>query len=479
MQLPYGIAEVPKGYGFHGEGTNLAHSLPIGPDTATDAATRNTFNTGARRLWVPFQELEHSIATLNNHERQQRVRERDHALARRNVPLPNLPDPEWRTPAEDISASPMEGLDAYFCRIISANPGLRPRVGNPDELHSNRMNTTLNLLKHRVTDPETDVAEAVDGNIITALNEEAIVCAALANKGGINLVATYEAFAVKMLGAMRQEIIFVRNQREAGTEQRWLSVTVLLTSHTWENGKNEQSHQDPTMCEALMGEMSDISRVLFPADWNTAVSALRAAYSTYGQIWTMVVPKQERPVRFSPEQAEELVETGAIRLRGDGSSDETVLLVAVGAYQLDEALLASDRLAERSLPHGLIYLLEPGRFRAPRDSHETRFVAPEEVRTSLFPSSAKVRIFLGHMRPESLLGIIRPLDTGRKTTRVLGYVNQGGTHNVAGMLFANRCTWAHAVLAVADSLNADPEELLSYGEIQASRGEGDPVAIIP
>ena len=90
-----------------------------------------------------------------------------------------------------------------------------------------------------------------------------------------------------MLGAMRQEIIFVRNQREAGTEQRWLSVTVLLTSHTWENGKNEQSHQDPTMCEALMGEMSDISRVLFPADWNTAVSALRAAYSTYGQIWTI------------------------------------------------------------------------------------------------------------------------------------------------------------------------------------------------
>lgn len=478
VPLPYGIAEAPKGFGFPGEGTNLAHNLPIGPNPTGDAEARHSFNTGGRRLWVPLPELERSIETLNNHGQPKRVRERDHALAQRNVQLPDLPEPQWQKPSEDSFVSPMEGLDSYFCRVIQENPGLRPRLGNPDELRSNRMNATLDLLKHRVSAPEADVAEAVDGNVITALNEEAVVCAALANKGGINLVVTYEAFAVKMLGAIRQEVIFTRHQREAGREPGWLSVPILLSSHTWENGKNEQSHQDPTLCETLMGEMSDVSRVLFPADSNTAVAAMRKAYSTYGQIWTMVVPKGMLPVHFTPKQSEELVETGAVRLRGSGQADEKVLLVAVGAYQLGEALRASNRLAERGIPHGLIYILEPGRFRAPRDSREAKFTVDHDVRDRLFPSTSNVRIFLGHMRPESLLGVIRPLDTGRERTKVLGYINQGGTHNVAGMLFANRCTWAHALLTVADSLELTPEEILTIEEIKAAKGDGNPTVVM-
>ena len=53
----------------------------------------------------------------------------------------------------------------------------------------------------------------LQGAVITALNEEAVVSAALANKGGMNLVVSYEAFAMKMIGALRQEIIFARHQK--------------------------------------------------------------------------------------------------------------------------------------------------------------------------------------------------------------------------------------------------------------------------
>ena len=77
--------------------------------------------------------------------------------------------------------------------------------------------------------------------------------AALGNKGGLNLVVTYEAFAPKMLGAVRQELIFARHQAQAGRPPGWLGVPLVLTSHTWENAKNEQSHQDPTIGEALLG----------------------------------------------------------------------------------------------------------------------------------------------------------------------------------------------------------------------------------
>ena len=94
----------------------------------------------------------------------------------------------------------MAALDAWFVALVQANPDLRVRVGNPDELASNKMGGTLARLRHRVNEPEPGVPEAIDGAVITALNEEAVAAAALGNKAGLNLIVSYEAFAVKMLG---------------------------------------------------------------------------------------------------------------------------------------------------------------------------------------------------------------------------------------------------------------------------------------
>ncbi|MGH7898366.1 MAG: xylulose 5-phosphate 3-epimerase, partial [Candidatus Binatia bacterium] len=449
VELPYGIAEAPKGYGFPGAGTNLAHNLPLGANPAADAEARKRFNDGARALWVPFLELVRAVGILNQGRGVVRVAERDHPLANRRPKAPNLPEPPWREQGNGDGESPMASIDEYFCAVIGANPDLRPRVGNPDEMKSNQMTATLDLLKHRVTAPERGMPESVDGGVITALNEEAVVSAALANRGGLNLVVTYEAFAVKMLGAIRQELTFARHQAEAGREPGWLGIPVLLTSHTWENAKNEMSHQDPTLVEALMGEMSDTSRVLFPPDCNSAMAALREAFHSRGKIWSLLVPKQPLPCRLSAGGARQAVEDGAIVVRDD--EHPSTLLIAVGAYQLTEALRASDRLAEREIPHRVVSLLEPGRFRVPRDAREGRSMAPAELRERLFPESAS-RVFLSHTRPEALLGIVRALDTGPERTRALGYINHGGTLDIPGMLFANRCTWAHALLAVAETL---------------------------
>jgi phosphoketolase len=371
----------------------------------------------------------------------------------------------------------MDGVDIAFVDILRANPGLRVRVGNPDELRSNRMNATLDLLKHRVHRPESGVAEAVDGAVITALNEEAVVSAALANNGGINLVASYEAFAVKMLGAIRQEIIFARHQADNGAAPGWLSVPVVLTSHTWENGKNEQSHQDPTFAEAALGEMSDTSRVLFPPDWNCAMAALRAAYSTHGQVWTLIVPKRPLPVHFSDADAEKAVHVGAMRLRGNGSEREELVLIAIGAYQLVEALRASDRLRERNVGHAVVYVAEPGRLRQPRDEREEAALTPRVLRDELFPGWTEARVILTHTRPEPMAGLLRQIDTGPARTVVLGYVSRGGTLDTFGMLFANRCTWAHALVASAHVLGIDVAALLSAEELRAVGGETDPLVL--
>jgi phosphoketolase len=478
VALPHGIAEVPKGYGFPEAGTIGAHNLPLGTNPVFDPDARGRFNQGARRLWVPLPELERAVRGLDNHDRTGRVRERDNPLANRSVPEPILPEPFWRDTGTGESESPMAAVDDYFCRFVRANPHLRPRVGNPDEIRSNRFDGTLDLLKHRVTAPEQGVEEAVDGAVITVLNEEAVACAALGNKGGINIVVSYEAFAEKMHGAIRQELIFARHQREAGRPPGWIAVPFVLTSHAWENGKNEMSHQDPSLAEALLVEMADVSRVLFPADWNSAAAALREAYGARGEIFTMVVPKKTLPDRFSPDQARELVATGGLRVRGTGGEGEKVILAAVGAYQLSEVIRASDRLRERGVGHAVVYILEPGRFREPRDEREEGRTLGPDVRERLFPSHSDARVFISHTRPEPLLGTLRTLDTGREKTRALGFINRGGTLDVAGMLFANRSTWAHAVAAAAEILGRDPAELLLPEELAAVRGQADPARLL-
>ena len=487
VRLPYGIAVAPKGAGFYGAGTNLAHNLPLGANPHTDAAAARRFNQSARKLWVAPDELRAAATRFQHHARSGRPRERDHPLATRDVGLQTSPDPVLREPAKGraegsygVPASPMAAVDAGFLATVRANPHLRPRVGNPDEMRSNRMQQTLDALKFRVTAPERGVPEAVGGAVITALNEEAVASAALANKGGLNIIVTYEAFGAKMHGAVRQEIVFANHQKAFGRAPGWLSVPLVLTSHTWENGKNEQSHQDPVMAEALMGEPADVSRVLFPADYNTAAKALRAVYLTRGQIWTLVVPKADRiPDLFSGAEADRLLRDGALRLdwAGHRAGEHRLILTAIGAYQLGEVLKASRRLAARDVAHSVVYMLEPGRFRAPRGPREQAHMASGEVVARLYPEAVPTRVFVVHTRPEPMLGVLGPLCTGPRTVG-LGFTNHGGTLSVDGTLFVNRTTWAHCVVEAARLLGLVRGDLLSREEMDALDGLVSPEGVI-
>ena len=492
IRLPYAIAVAPKGAGFYGEGTNLAHNLPLGANPHADPEAARRFNTHAKKLWTSLADIRAAADELSRHVSSGRPRERDHPLAARMVKLATVPEvafvpvPEERhDPDRWTRDSPMAAVDEGFLAVVRANPDLRPRVGNPDEMKSNRMVRTLEALRFRVTAPEEGVPEAVGGAVVTALNEEAVACAALGNKGGINIIVTYEAFGAKMHGAVRQEIVFADNQNEAWQNDAnraagWLSVPLVLTSHTWENAKNERSHQDPAMAEAMLGEPSDVSRVLFPADRNTAAAVMESVYRTRGQIWTLVVPKAATiPDLFSADEARRLVREGCLRLAWAGLDADRarVLLTAVGAYQLDEVLRASRRLAERGIAHAVNYLLEPGRFRAPRSSREATHAASPDVTAALFPDTVRARLFVVHTRPEALLGALGPLHTGPDTVG-LGFINQGGTLNVRGMLFVNRSTWAHGLDRTAALLGLAREELLTAEEIEALDGRRSPDDVI-
>ena len=470
LRLPHAVATCVKGYGFPGAGTNHAHNLPLEHNPAFHDEARAEFNRGAAELYVDVTALDAARGLFKLHNTQNRPLERDHPLARRELDEPVFPHPPQYEAGEDIS--PMRAIDDAFVDLVEANSDLRVRVGNPDELQSNRMIRTLARLKHRVDKPEPGGLEAVDGSVITVLNEEAVVGAALGNKGGMNIAVTYEAFAVKMLGALRQEILFARHQKEAGMAPGWLGVPVILTSHTWENGKNEQSHQDPTLCEALLGEMSDTSRVLFPVDAATATATLHSIYASRGVIGTVVAPKQETPQLFNDEQAEAAVRQGYAAL--DPLTESTqIQLVAVGAYQLIEARRAAHVLAQHGCAAQVVAVLEPGRLRHPRDKVEAGFVQAQEQVSQDFPL-ALPRIIVSHSRPEPMLGALRRLDGGPQNTVALGYINRGGTFDVEGMLFANHCTWAHIVAVAVRLTGGNPGNYLNEEITAALAGRGKP-----
>lgn len=473
VPLPYVIAVTEKGFGFPGAGTNAAHNLPLADNPHTSRTARDLFNHSAAQLHVPAGELQEALQAFDTHTAQGRVRESQHPMAHRQPDTPDLPEPHW----EDVGStgSAMVALDRWFVRLALANPDLRIRIGNPDELASNKMGDTLALLKHRVNEPEPGVPEDVFGSIITALNEEAVAAAALGNKGGLNLIVSYEAFAVRMLGLMRQEIIFARHQRRVDQPAGWLAVPLVVTSHTWENAKNEQSHQDPTVGEALLGEMSDTSRVLFPVDGNTAVAALRDVYAGRGQLACLIVSKREVENRLDAALAQRLVRDGAAHVAG-APADAQVQLVAIGAYQLDEALRARQHLERLGKSVCVTVVLEPGRLRMPRDPFEAEFVDDDATIASLFPVGLP-RVILSHTRPEPMLGILRRIDGGPTRTRALGYINRGGTLDVNGMLFANRCTWAHAVDEAAMLAGWARSDVLDEARQAALDGRGDPACL--
>src|SRR5690625_906692 len=473
-QIPYIIAETEKGFGFPGAGTNVAHNLPLDGNPHSNAATRALFNKSAKNLYVPREELEQAIAALSTHKQQQRPLESQHPMAHRHPETPSLPEPNWLAPGTQTSA--MSELDSWFVKFTQVNPKLRFRIGNPDEMASNKMGYTLALLRHRVNEPEPGVPEDSHGAVITALNEEAVAAAALGNKGGLNLIVSYEAFAVKMLGLLRQEIIFARNQRALEQNPGWISVPLIVTSHTWANSKNEQSHQDPTIAEALLAEMSDTSRVLFPVDANSALAALRDVYAGRGQVACVIVSKREMETVFDAQTAQQLVKDGAAHVAGT-PEDAEIQLLAIGSYQLEQALRAHKHLHERGKKSCVTAILEPGRLRMPRDPLEADFVDSDTTINALFPPQLP-RVLLSHTRPEPIMGLLRRIDNGPRFMRALGFINRGGTFDVPGMLFANRCTWAHAIDTASQLVsNWQREQLLSPEVLKTLDGEGDPAVL--
>ena len=191
VRLPYGVAVAPKGAGFFGAGTNLAHNLPLGGNPHRDPVAARRFNEHARRLRVARPDLDPRGRRLPAPPRERppararpRARHEGGERARAGAALPVDPRRPPR-PSRWTTTSPMAAVDRGFLATVRANPRLRPRVGNPDEMRSNRMQSDAGRAQVPRDGPGAGVARGVlGGAVVTALNEEAVASRRARQQGG-------------------------------------------------------------------------------------------------------------------------------------------------------------------------------------------------------------------------------------------------------------------------------------------------------
>ncbi len=96
-------------------------------------------------------------------------------------------------------------------------------------------------------------------------------------------------------------------------------------------------------------DLPDVSRVVFPADSNSSMALFREIFSTRGQIWNVVAAKGKTIQFFDENSSVSLARKGAYVLRR--AANPLLELVAIGAYQLEQVMLASKLLDSKKVEH--------------------------------------------------------------------------------------------------------------------------------
>lgn len=122
--------------------------------------------------------------------------------------------------------------------------------------------------------------------------------------------------------------------------------------------------------------------------------------------------------------------------------------------------------------------VKAAKFNAARSDRERDHAAPDQLRSELYSDSVPARIFITHIRPELTMGKLQLLHIGSSRTAALGFLGQGGTLTVPGMLFINRCTWAHILEESARVLSLPRDGLLNKEELAALEDRVSPEGVI-
>lgn len=328
----------------------------------------------------------------------------------------NRPDPHWVHEPGLVMAA----LDQYFCDITEVNPHLRVRLAAISGQAVKQFPAAYDLLGERCQWPLQQTGYQMAGAVVEPESGLEMVSVALGNQMGLNLVLLDNRTLPSALDPLLLSSRFARAQAMIDEPAPWLGIP-LLTSCDWLTTAEPSESGLLEFTETLLAQPADQVRVMLIPDANTAMACLKACYGEFGMVVQLVLP-EVGPLCLDARQAEQLVAHGALCLAGNCAAD--VQLVACGAQALRVAQTVSLRLRAHDVSHSLVYVLEPGRFRQPRDSQEQEHQADASLVDTLFPHHVRQRLVLTDLCPEVLIRQCQSLDQGPQRTAVLGYNRQ-------------------------------------------------------
>ena len=479
VPLPYGVAVAPKGAGFYGAGTNLAHNLPLGANPHTDAAAARRFNTlgppavgAARRAGGGAGD-----AAAPRTRRRAPARARHRARQPRAGRCPACPSrpggrcqPTGRTGGRG-RARPDGGRRRRLPGDRAGQPPPAPArrqprrdALQPDAAHARGAEVPGDGARGRAS-PRRWTAPWSPRSTRRPWRAPRSPTRA----GSTSSSPTRRSAPRCTAPCGRRSSSPIISAGPAGRQAgcRFPSCSPRTPGRTARTSSRTRTRRWP---RRMLAEPSHVSRVLFPPTHNTAAAAVEAAYRTRGQIWTLVVPKGSSiPDLFTADEARALVRDGAAPLTWAGFRARAGPAHPHRRRRLPArpgASRASERLADAGIEHAVVAMLEPGRFRAPRDAGERGHAAPRRRRGALLPGRASPRASSCPTRgPRACSARSEPLHTGAATVG-LGFTNQGGTLSIESMLFVNRASWAHALEAAARLLGLPRERAARRGRVR-------------
>jgi hypothetical protein len=329
----------------------------------------------------------------------------------------NRPDPHW----VHESGLVMAALDQYFCDITEVNPHLRVRLAAISGQALRQLPAAYDLLGERCAWPLQQTGYQMAGAVVESESGLEMVSVALGNQMGLNLVLLDSRKLPSALDPLLLSSRFARAQAMIDEPAPWLGIP-LLTSCDWWNAGVDSAPYLLAFTETLLAQPADQVRVMLIPDANTAMACLKACYGEFGVMVQLLLPADIASLCLDARQAEQLVAHGALCLAGNCAAD--VQLVACGAQALQVAQTVSLRLRAHDVSHSLVYVLEPGRFRQPRDNREQEHQADASLVDTLFPHHVRQRLVLTDLCPEVLISQCQPLDLGPQRTAILGYNRQ-------------------------------------------------------
>lgn len=303
--------------------------------------------------------------------------------------------------SDDIaSGDTLFSVDRFFRRLSSRNPTINSQLFLADPYYRHYFQSSIagsNCCAHEVSASES----------ISALR---------VNLSGINL-AVLNSSSVPAAARSLNELAMEAHRQSASIQTpKWTGVPFLLRSDGRPDGFNR-------VLAALLSRPVDTFQIQLPPDTRSVLESLRTTYDQQGVLRMVALPQSSGQQWVTPDQARELAEHGVARLVGPRMS--RVQLVVCGLESLKVAKRMGQQLETIGVSHSIVYLMEPGRLRVPRDRTEAARCLDKQALLKLFPSSVGYRLVLSDVQSDLFSGLVKRINQSEGHTAFMEADEQG------------------------------------------------------